>query len=164
MAKESGLAKSKVGRIWKAFGLKAPSGRYVHLRHGITTLFATLDVAVGEVYGSIHRRRRGGRIHEVPHHAGRPDPRRARCAPGMRHYATHKAPAVVEWLDAHPRFHMHFTPTYAAWLNQVERWFALLTDKKLRRGAHRSIDALENGIRDWINTWKTPRRCDGSAA
>jgi transposase len=68
-------------------------------------------------------------------------------------YATHKAPAVATWLDAHPRFHMHFTPTYASWLNQVERWFALLTDKKLRRGAHRSIQALEKDIRDWISTW-----------
>jgi transposase len=68
-------------------------------------------------------------------------------------YATHKTPSIAKWLAAHPRFHMHFTPTYSAWLNQVERWFALLTDKKLRRGAHRSIYALEKDIRDWITAW-----------
>ena len=67
--------------------------------------------------------------------------------------STHKAPAVTKWLAAHPRFHMHFTPTYSSWLNQVERWFALLTDKKLRRGVHRSIQALEKDIRDWIANW-----------
>ena len=60
---------------------------------------------------------------------------------------------IAKWLAAHPRFHMHHTPTYSSWLNQVERWFALLTDKKLRRGAHRSIQALEKDIRDWIAAW-----------
>jgi hypothetical protein len=68
-------------------------------------------------------------------------------------YTTHKSPVITKWLAAHPRFHMHFTPTYSSWLNQVERWFALLTDEKLRRGAHRSIQALENDIRDWIANW-----------
>ena len=66
---------------------------------------------------------------------------------------THKTPTVATWLGAHPRFHIHFTPTYASWLNQVERWFALLTDKKLRRGTHRSIYALEKDLREWITTW-----------
>jgi transposase len=68
-------------------------------------------------------------------------------------YATHKVPAVAKLFAAHPRFHMHFTPTYASWLSQVERWFALPTDKKLRQGAHRSIQALEKDIRDWVATW-----------
>ena len=73
-------------------------------------------------------------------------------------YTTHKSPVATKWLAAHPRFHMHYTPTYSSWLNQVERWFALLTDKKLRRGAHRSIQALENDIRDWIADWnQNPR-------
>jgi hypothetical protein len=70
-------------------------------------------------------------------------------------YSTHKAPTVAKWLAAHPRFHMHFTPTYSSWLNQVERWFGLLTDKKLRRSTHRSIQALERDIRDWISRWNT---------
>jgi transposase len=68
-------------------------------------------------------------------------------------YATHKTDAIAKWLAAHPRFHMHFTPTYSSWLNQVERWFALLTDKRLRRGTHTSLAALEKDLRDWINTW-----------
>ncbi len=67
--------------------------------------------------------------------------------------ATHKTATIGTMLVAHPRFHMHFTPTYSSWLNQVERWFALLTDKKLRRGTHRSIQALEKDIRDWITAW-----------
>ncbi|MGK2870468.1 MAG: transposase [Mycobacterium sp.] len=68
-------------------------------------------------------------------------------------YSIHKWPTITKWLAAHPRFHMHFTPTYASWLNQVERWFGLLTDQKIRRGAHRSIQALKKNIRDWIAAW-----------
>jgi transposase len=68
-------------------------------------------------------------------------------------YATHKSPTIANWLARHPRFHMHFTPTYSSWLNQVERWFALLTDKRLRRGTHTSVAALEKDIRNWISTW-----------
>ena len=68
-------------------------------------------------------------------------------------YATHKTPPWPSGSMSHPRFHMHHTPTYSSWLNQVERWFGLLTDKQLRRGAHRSIQALEKDIRDWIKNW-----------
>jgi DDE superfamily endonuclease len=67
--------------------------------------------------------------------------------------STHKTPAITAWLDAHPRFHMHFTPTSSSWLNQVERWFGLLTDKQIRRGVHKNIQALERDIRAWITTW-----------
>jgi transposase len=70
-------------------------------------------------------------------------------------YSTHKTPVIAAWLAAHPRFHMHFTPTYSSWLNQIERWFGLLTDKRLRRGTHRSIRALEKDIRAWIEQWNT---------
>jgi len=63
------------------------------------------------------------------------------------------SPPIAKWLAAHSRFRMHFTPTYSSWLNQVERWFALLTDQQLRRGVHTSIYALEKDIRDWITTW-----------
>ncbi|GAA3483276.1 hypothetical protein GCM10018966_078080 [Streptomyces yanii] len=59
----------------------------------------------------------------------------------------------MRWLLAHPRFHMHFTPTSSSWLNQVERWFALLTDKQIRRGVHRNVQALEKDIRAWIADW-----------
>ncbi len=67
--------------------------------------------------------------------------------------STHKAPAIQRWLVRHPRFTLHFTPTYSSWLNLVERWFAELTTKKLRRGAHRSVRDLNSDIRAWIETW-----------
>ncbi len=67
--------------------------------------------------------------------------------------STHKTPAIQKWLLAHPRFHMHFTPASSSWLNQVERWFGLLTDKQIRRGVHKNIQALEKDIRNWIKTW-----------
>lgn len=68
-------------------------------------------------------------------------------------YATHKTPVVHKWLLRHPRFHLHFTPTSASWLNLVERWFAELTNRKLRRSAHRSVAALEKDVRAWIKEW-----------
>ena len=67
--------------------------------------------------------------------------------------ATHKTKAINEWFDKHRRFHMHFTPTGSSWINQVERWFGLLTDQLLRRGVHKSVAALENDVRDWISAW-----------
>jgi transposase len=67
--------------------------------------------------------------------------------------STHKTPVIRGWLAVHPRFHVHFTPTHSSWLNQVERWFALLTTKQLRRGVHKNLQALERDIRSWITTW-----------
>jgi transposase len=71
----------------------------------------------------------------------------------LDNYATHKTPAVKAWLIKHPRFHLHFTPTSGSWLNLVERWFAELTNRKLRRSTHRSVNELEADIRTWINHW-----------
>jgi transposase len=72
--------------------------------------------------------------------------------------STHKTPAIKKWLLAHPRFVLHFTPTSSSWLNLVERWFGELTTKKLQRGTHRSVRALNADIRDWIETWnENPR-------
>jgi transposase len=72
--------------------------------------------------------------------------------------STHKTPAIQRWLLAHPRFILHFTPTSSSWLNLVERWFGELTTKKLRRGTHRSVRALNQDIRNWIETWnENPR-------
>ena len=68
-------------------------------------------------------------------------------------YGTHKTPAIKAWLARHPRVTMHFTPTGSSWLNQVERWFGFLSDQKIRRGAHRSVQALEADIRAWIKSW-----------
>ena len=66
-------------------------------------------------------------------------------------YGTHKSPAIIRWLAAHPRFHMHYTPTYSSWINQVERLFAYLTSDLLQRGDHRSVQVLEADIRAWVN-------------
>ena len=72
--------------------------------------------------------------------------------------SSHKTPKVRAWLAAHPRFHLHFTPTSSSWINLVERWFGELTTKLLRRGAHRSVHALNSDIRQWIETWnENPR-------
>ena len=68
-------------------------------------------------------------------------------------YATHKTDTIQKWLAAHPRFHVHFIPTSTSWLNMVERWFAELTTKKLRRGTHTSVRQLNTDIRAWIDTW-----------
>jgi transposase len=124
-----------------------------YVRHGITTLFAALDVATGEVYGSIHRRHRAVEFKKFLTKLDNTVPAGLDVHLICDNYSTHKSPTITKWLAAHPRFHMHFTPTYSSWLNQVERWFGLLTDQKLRRGAHRSIQALEKDIRDWIAHW-----------
>ena len=68
-------------------------------------------------------------------------------------YGTHKTPAIQRWLESHPRFHVHYTPTYSSWINQVERWFAYLTEDLLRRSDHRSVQALEKDIRAWVAAW-----------
>jgi transposase len=67
--------------------------------------------------------------------------------------STHKTPAILQWLAQHPRFHVHFTPTGSSWINQVERWFGLLTGQLLRRRVHKSVQALEQDVRDWIEQW-----------
>jgi len=75
------------------------------------------------------------------------------AAAGLDNYATHQTPQVKKWLLRHPRFHLHFTPTSSSWLNLIERWFAELTNRKLRRSAHRSVTELEADVRKWINVW-----------
>ncbi|MDN3061364.1 IS630 family transposase [Streptomyces sp. SRF1] len=124
-----------------------------YVRHGITTLFAALDVATGEVIGSIHRRHRAAEFKKFLVKLDKEVPAGLDVHLICDNYSTHKAPTVRKWLEGHPRFHMHFTPTYSSWLNQVERWFDLLTDKKIRRGAHKNLQALERDIRSWIAQW-----------
>lgn len=218
MAAESGLSKSTVGRIWRAFNLQPHQvdtfklstdpqfidkvrdvvGLYLdppekalvlcvdeksqiqaldrsapvlpmmpgmperrthdYLRHGVTTLFAALDVATGEIIGSLHRKHRAIEFRKFLNKLDKQVPAELDVHLICDNYSTHKAPIIVRWLAAHPRFHLHFTPTYSSWLNQVERWFGLLTDQQLRRGVHKSIQALEKDIRDWIASWnENPR-------
>jgi transposase len=124
-----------------------------YLRSGTTNLFAALDVASGRVIGSLHRRRRAIEFKKFLTRIDAEVPADLDVHLICDNLSTHKTPAITAWLAAHPRFHLHFTPTSSSWLNQVERWFALLTDQALRRGAHRSVQALEKDIRGWVDDW-----------
>jgi transposase len=120
-------------------------------RHGTTSLFAALNVKTGEVIGQCHRRHRAvefrkflDRIDDAV-----PDPLDVHLI--LDNYSTHKTPAIRSWFAKRPRFHVHFTPTGASWLNMVERWFAALTEKQIRRGTHRSTRQLETAIKDYLS-------------
>ena len=129
-----------------------------YVRHGTTSLFAALDVATGKVIGQCHRRHRSVEflLFLKTIEAQVPDDLAVHCI--LDNYGTHKTLQVRRWLAAHPRFHLHFTPTSASWLNLVERWFAMLTDKQIKRGAHRSTRALEAAIREYVTlTNESPR-------
>jgi transposase len=230
MAKRSGLSKSTVGRIWKAFHLKPhvadtfklssdpffvekvydvvglylnppehavvlcvdeksqvqaldrsqpvlpmmpgmPEKRtHDYVRHGTVDLFAAFDIATGLVIAKTYKCHRAQEwikfleeidkqvplIAESGELGGGPHALQIHIV--ADNYATHKTPAVQQWLARHPRFHVHFTPTSSSWLNQVERWFGLLTEKLLRRGVHKSVKALEKDILAWADIWnKDPK-------
>ena len=213
MAERTGLSKSTIGRIWKAFDLKPhradtfklsndplfvdkvvdvvglylnpPEGAVVlcvdeksqvqalarsqpafpmmpgmpekrthdYVRHGTTTLFAAFDTADGTVITSVHRRHRTIEFKRFLAKIDAQVPADLDVHLVCDNYGTHKSPAIKSWLAAHPRFHMHFTPTYSSWLNQVERWFAYLNAALLIRGDHRSVQALEADLRAWSADW-----------
>jgi transposase len=119
-------------------------------RHGTTSLFAALDVATGKVIGELHRRHRATEFRQFLDRIDVEVPSYLDVHLILDNYTTHKTPLIQRWLLRHPRFHLHFTPTYSSWINQVERWFAELTRKQLRRGSHRSTRALENAIRVYL--------------
>jgi transposase len=212
MAKASGISRSTVNRIWRAFGLQphrsetfklSPDpllvekvrdivGLYMnppdhavvlcvdekaqiqaldrtqpllpmrpgqverrthdYKRHGTTALFAALDVKTSQVISQFHRRHRSVEFRKFL------DAVEAQVPPDLDvhlvldNYGTHKTPIIWKWLAKRPRFYVHFTPTYGSWLNLVERWFAGLTTKQLRRGAHRSVSQLEAAIQEYIDT------------
>ena len=123
------------------------------MRHGTTTLFAALDIATGEVIGRLHRRHRSQEFLKFLKTIDERVPDDLDVHLVMDNYGTHKTPAVRKWFVRHPRFHVHFTPTSASWLNQVERWFATLTQKQIRRGTHRSTQQLEKAIRNYLETY-----------
>jgi len=129
-----------------------------YVRHGTTSLFAAYDVASGSVIAQHYRRHRHQEFLRFLKLIDAAVPKNLDLHLVLDNYATHKTPAIHHWLLKHPRFHLHFTPTSSSWLNLVERWFAELTNRKLRRSAHRSVTELENDIRKWINEWnKDPR-------
>lgn len=211
MAKASGVSRSTVNRIWRAFGLqphrsetfklsKDPLliekvrdivGLYMnppehavvfcvdeksqiqaldrtqpllpmrpgqverrthdYKRHGTTTLFAALNVKTSNVVTAFHRRHRSVEFRHFLDAVEAAVPRKLTVHLIMDNYGTHKTALIRNWLAKRPRFHVHFTPTYGSWLNLVERWFAELTNKQLRRGAHRSVTQLEAAIREFID-------------
>lgn len=213
MAEKSGLSKSTVGRIWKAFGLKphleegfklstdplftekvydivglylnppesavvlsvdeknqvqalqrsqpalpmmpgTPERRaHDYVRHGTTSLFAALNVADGTVISSIHRKHRSIEFKKFSVKIDKTVPENRDVHVICDNYATHKHPTIITWLGKHPRFHMHFTPTYSSWINQVERLFAEVTRELLQRSDHRSVQALEKDLRNWVKAW-----------
>ena len=213
MAQRSGLSKSSIGRIWRAFDLKPhraetfklsndplfvdkvfdviglylnpPEAAVVlcvdeksqvqalarsqpafpmmpgmpekrshdYVRHGTTSLFAAFNTADGTVISSLHRRHRTIEFKKFLAKIDAEVPAELDVHLVCDNYGTHKSPAIVKWLTAHPRFQVHYTPTYSSWINQVERWFAYLTDDLLRRGDHRSVHALETDIRAWVQAW-----------
>lgn len=119
-------------------------------RHGTTSLFAALDAKTGAVIGQVHRRHRSLEFRKFLDTIDAQVPRTLDVHLILDNYGTHKTASIRRWLLKRPRFHVHFTPTYASWLNQVERWFALLTERQIKRGAHRSTRALETAIRQYI--------------
>ncbi len=124
-----------------------------YVRHGTSSLYAALDLASGQVIGSLHARHRSQEFLAFLKKIDAEVPADLDVHLVLDNASTHKTPAVKRWLTNHPRFVVHFTPTSSSWLNLVERWFAELTTKKLRRGTHTSVRQLNNDIRAWINTW-----------
>jgi transposase len=210
LAKASGLSRSTVGRIWRAFALQPhrsetfklskdplfidkvrdivglymdPPDRALVLcvdeksqiqalnrtqpllpmrpgqierrthdyaRHGTTSLFAALDVATGTVIGELHRRHRSVEFRKFLDTIDDAVPGHLDVHLILDNYGTHKTAPVRRWLAKRPRFHVHFTPTSASWLNLVERFFAALTEKQIRRGVHRSVRELETAIKQYL--------------
>lgn len=119
-------------------------------RHGVTSLFAALDIATGSVLGKCYRRHRSVEFLDFLKKIDGAVPADLDIHLVLDNYGTHKTALVRQWLQKRPRYHLHFTPTHASWLNQVERWFALLTQRQIKRGSHRSVQELEAAIREFI--------------
>ncbi len=213
MAERTGLSKSTIGRIWRAFELKPhraegfkvsndplfvekvydivglylnpPEAAVVlcvdeksqvqalarsqpafpmmpgmpekrthdYVRHGTTSLFAAFNIDDGTVISALHRRHRATEFKKFLAKIDTEVPDHLQVHLVCDNYGTHKHPTVARWLAAHPRFHMHFTPTYSSWINQVERLFAYVTTDLLQRSDHRNVQALEADIRNWVKAW-----------
>src|SRR6266568_4829211 len=152
MAARSGLSRSTIGRIWKDFGLKPHRADNFKLSTDPLFVEKVIDVV--------------GLYHNPPERAvvlcadeksqitiDKTVPEGLDIHVVCDNYGTHKTPAIKAWLARHPRIHLHFTPTGSSWINQVERWFGFLTDQLIRRGVHKSVQALEHQIREWVSTW-----------
>jgi transposase len=129
-----------------------------YVRHGTTSLFAAFNTADGTVISSLHRRHRAVEFKKFLAKIDDQVPDHLDVHLICDNYGTHKHPTINKWLTAHPRFHMHFTPTYSSWINQVERFFAYVTADLLQRSDHRSVHALEADIRKWVKAWNEDPR------
>ncbi len=127
-------------------------------RAGTSSLYAALDLTTGKVIGALHSRHRAIEFKQFLQTIDREVPDHLDVHLVLDNSSTHKTPAIRNWLLAHPRFVLHFTPTSSSWLNLVERWFGELTSKLLKRGTHRSVRDLNTDIRAWIDTWNDDPR------
>lgn len=127
-------------------------------RHGTTTLFVALNTATGELLGHCYQRHRSAEFKKFLQEIDKNVPQQLDVHLVLDNYGTHKTKLIHEWLLKRPRFHLHFIPTSSSWLNLVERWFAELTNKQIKRGCHRSVQELEAAIMSYIaQTNKTPK-------
>jgi transposase len=124
-----------------------------YVRNGTTNLYAALDVASGQVIADMAPRHRAEEFRRFLNTIDTAVPERLEIHVVLDNSSTHKTQSIQRWLLRHPRFHVHFTPTYSSWLNLVERWFSELTTKWIKRGTHRSVRDLTASIRTWITTW-----------
>lgn len=136
---------STYGRFWVA-----TEGSHDYRRHGTTSLFAALDVRTGEIIGKCQSRHRSIEFRKFLDTIDAAVPENLDVHLVLDNYGTHKTAMIRRWLAKRPRYHLHFTPTGASWLNLIERWFALLTEKQIRRGVHRSTDELIAAINHYI--------------
>ena len=128
-----------------------------YVRHGTTTLFAALDIASGRVLTQCKRRHRHQEFLQFLRHIEASVPKKLDVHLIVDNYATHKHATVRRWLAARPRFHVHYTPTYSSWLNQVEIWFNIITQRAIRRGTFRSVRDLVTHIERCVHRYN--RRC-----
>jgi transposase len=137
-----------------------------YIRHGTTTLFAALNTATGEVFAQCKARHRHQEFISFLNDIEQAVPAELELHLILDNYATHKHPKLKAWLAKHPRYHLHFTPTYSSWLNQVERWFGLITQQAIRRGSFQSVRQLVSNIQlfvDLYNAHKRPFRWTATA-
>ena len=133
-------------------------GTHDYKRNGTTSLFAALELKTSRVIGQLRRRHRAVEFREFLDAIENQVPAGLEVHLIMDNYGTHKTALIRKWLAKRPQFHVHFTPTYGSWLNLVERWFAELTNKRIRRGVFRSVKELETAIREYIDVHnETPR-------
>ena len=122
-------------------------------RHGTTSLFAALDAKTGKVLGALHRRHRSAEFRKFLDRIDASAPVGLDVHLILDNYSTHKTALIRRWLAKHPHYHVHFTPTGSSWINLVERFFGLLTEKQIRRGVHRSTRELEQSIRQYLDVY-----------